>query len=312
MRRIVYILLTSVLLTSAFVCLKFFSFNHYMKKANFGMRAICNQEDIEDLYIGSSLFRQGIDASRIAPHNYLLSYNGNMPCLEAMQLKHLFDNGAKFKRLFVDMYPYMMTRNINVSDVGLIRDGDMDFTLDLFSIMHSEGEPISTLYDMVVLKNNEFFVTLPLSLYIRNSRSKNGSGLGIRHGNRSSVNHWLDNDVREMTELQINSVKQIIKLCRQHHVEPIFLETPKYYKVHDDSTYSALLMEYSILLSSEGVKMVMCDYSSNKIINEINGSMIVSYPFDNKEKIFFIDSYHLSFEGREELTKRLQQVNNNL
>ena len=88
MKRIMYIIAVSMLVVAGFTCLKFYTYGRLLPHANFGMRAICQLDDISDVYIGSSMFRQGIDARSISNNAFLLAYNGNKPSHEALQVKN--------------------------------------------------------------------------------------------------------------------------------------------------------------------------------------------------------------------------------
>lgn len=279
-----------------------------MPKANYGMRAICNAGALSDLYIGSSMFRQGIDTKGLGEHTYLLAYNSNRPFHEAMQLKNLLDNGAKFDRLIVDMYPYSMTRDAGISDVKMIMDGDMAYTFKVYAAMKKEGYPLSSLYDMLILQNNELFITLPISFKLMNSRYERGSNTTTRHGREASELEQLkpkEVSTIDFNRIQVNGINDIIDICRNKNKELVFLETPKYYIINNDSVYIQIMKEYAQLLSDRGVKMILYEKTFNKIADVVDREIIETYDFDDENPLYYLDLYHISYEGRQVLTKTL-------
>lgn len=61
------------------------------------MQAVLRKGETENLFIGSSMFRQGLDIDvleeRLEGSSYILSYNGNQPALMAMELQYLLEQG---------------------------------------------------------------------------------------------------------------------------------------------------------------------------------------------------------------------------
>ena len=52
-----------------------------LENANYGMPALIEKGKVKNLYIGSSMFRQGIDIMTLEENgedNYVLAYNGNL------------------------------------------------------------------------------------------------------------------------------------------------------------------------------------------------------------------------------------------
>jgi len=311
MKRIIYILLTSIIFVAAFVCLKYITFGLVMPKANYGMRAICSAREVTDLYLGSSMFRQGIDACELGDQTYLLAYSSNRPFHEAMQLKNLIDNGAKIKRVIVDMYPYSIVRDVGISDIRMIQDGDMKYTFNIYSAMHKIGYPITTLYDMLILQNNELFLTMPITYWPMNSRYVRGSNPTVRHGKSADDLATLEPKTVEslvMNKSQIDGLNQIIQLCQKYNMDLVFLETPKYIKINEDDVYNKLMREFVEFLAERNMTIILFTKTLNKVADVINESKVYSYEFDDSNPLYYIDLYHISYEGRKELTKKLKKI----
>lgn len=307
MKRILFILLTSLVIVIGFVCFKYYVFSCYLTEATYGMRAICNEEGIKDFFIGSSVFKQGISANELGEHSYLLAYNSNSPYHEAMQVNYLLDNGAEFERLIVDMYPYCMSRDTKISDVRMLMDGDIAFTLGIYSALGKNDKSLSMLYDMIVLENNEFFITFPISFRLLNSRSVKGSTLSVRHGNNKTLKGNVPEEGR-INEQQFNGVERLISICREKNIEIVFLETPKYYKIMDDACYAKIMEKYSRLLAERHIPMVLCEKTKSRLTRVIDNSLLTSYEYNDSCMLYFTDYIHLSYEGRKEFTRKLLKV----
>ena len=57
-----------------------------LQNASYGMPALIKRQNVENLFLGSSMFRQGIDILELnaafPDKNYILAYNGNQPATE--------------------------------------------------------------------------------------------------------------------------------------------------------------------------------------------------------------------------------------
>ena len=76
----------------------------------YGIPAAIEMEEIDHLFIGSSMFRLGLDIhvleENLDGNVYILSYNGNQPTFVAKELEYLLDHGVKIKNLYVDFYAF--------------------------------------------------------------------------------------------------------------------------------------------------------------------------------------------------------------
>ena len=78
--------------------------------SSYGMQAAVKKGTIDHLFIGSSMFRQGLSIDvleeELAGSVYILSYNGNQPAFMAMELEYMLEEGLEIGTLYVDLYPY--------------------------------------------------------------------------------------------------------------------------------------------------------------------------------------------------------------
>ena len=65
--------------------------------STYGMQAAIRKERVDNLFIGSSMFRQGLDIDvlevELPGSSYILSYNGNQPALMALELQYMLEQG---------------------------------------------------------------------------------------------------------------------------------------------------------------------------------------------------------------------------
>lgn len=311
MKRIVSIVLVSLLCVSLFTIGKYALFEAKLPGGNRGMRAVIALDEVSQLYIGSSMFRQGIDAQGIDAQSFLLAYNGNQPIYEALQLKNLVDNGAKIQQVVIDMYPYSAAREVGISDVKLVMDGDMKMTFEVFDILHRNGHGYQYLYELLVQQNSEYFVTFPISHRLIDARSLRGSARTTIHGASREELAQKEVEKFEVNHLNPNQLKgleEIIRICRTSGIQLVFLETPKYIKVCEDRQYQNLMNEYASFLSGKGVDMVLCEQTADRLPKNVNRRLVTAYAFDHNEASYYTDLYHISYEGRREFTKLLKQI----
>lgn len=69
--------------------------------STYGMQAAIRKERVDNLFIGSSMFRQGLDIdvleAELPGSSYILSYNGNQPALMALELQYMLEQGLQVK-----------------------------------------------------------------------------------------------------------------------------------------------------------------------------------------------------------------------
>ncbi len=161
------------------MALRFTVVPRLMKNGEYGMSRMKTQGEVDTLFVGSSMFRQGIDTDSLATENrsmFLLAYNGNQPWMEWAEIEDLVKNGVKMKTLVVDMYAFSITADAEVSDVRIFQDASPSFTGEIYRALQTHGEAgLDDWYEMNVKANNEIFVTWPVSFPIINSRYRNGS-----------------------------------------------------------------------------------------------------------------------------------------
>ena len=319
MKRIMCVFLASLVLICGFVPVKKLLMTNAMKKtAEYGMSRLISDGQINQLFLGSSMFRQGIDSvvigEKSAKSAYLLSYNGNQPCLEAMQLAYLIEHGVQIDTLVVDMYAYTLVSDVTLSDNRLFLDTDFDYMMELYRLMAENGKAgIKGLFEMAVTANNELFLTWPVSYPLINTRYRNGSSTAVNEGKTAEYLEGLpiNTENTTLTAVQVQGLSDMIRLCRENSINLVFVETPKYQKTALNKAYQENMTQYMTLLAAENVRMIVSNETYAAYLeagNAEDAALIESYEFNNDNAAYFQDLIHLSTAGKEMFSTSLADL----
>lgn len=272
--------------------------------STYGMQAAIAQEETENLFIGSSMFRQGLSIDvleeELPGNSYILSYNGNQPALMAMELQYMLEEGLKIQNLYIDLYPYTAAADPWISDTKILLDTDLDFKLRAWRLMAESGEAsFSDFFEFFVTANNEQLLTYPVNNRLVSSQFRNGGTLLSQEGSTKEELDALGTlGGREgLNEAQVQGYREIAALAEQYDLNLYFLETPKYERMYQDEDYRELyelclqeVRELERSWNGSGSFAVIC-------AEELN--------FDTSKAANYQDLIHLSAEGRKEYTKLL-------
>ena len=262
------------------------------RDSTYGMPALIAKGNIDNLYLGSSMFRQGLDIDAIENHqsdSYILAYNGNQPVSELIELEYLISNNVKIKNLYVDMYAYSMTAEPDISDDKLLIETDI---ATKYMLMKSvKDKSLQKLWSVCVSANNDMILTAPIVNPILNSQFRSGGALSVTEGLDGDEYNKLappvDTDI--INEEQKKAVGDIVTLCKENDIEVVFIETPKSQVVMRDLNYRSIMESYRELLDEQGAQYVSSE----------------DYKFDYGNSYNFIDAIHLSYQGRVNFSENL-------
>ena len=262
------------------------------RESTYGMPALVAKGSIENLYLGSSMFRQGLDIDAIENHqsdSYILAYNGNQPVSELIELEYLIGNNVKIKNLYVDMYAYSMTAEPDISDDKLLIETDI---ATKYMLMKSvKDKSLQKLWSVCVSANNDMILTASIVNPILNSQFRSGGALTVTGGLDGDAYDKLvppvDTDI--INEEQKKAVGDIVTLCKENDIEVVFIETPKSQVVMRDLNYRSIMESYRELLDDHGVQYISSE----------------DYKFDYGNSYNFIDAIHLSYQGRVNFSENL-------
>lgn len=259
-----------------------------------GMQAAIRQERIEHLFIGSSLFRQGIDiytAEEMLEGNcFVLSYNGNQPVQMLEELNMLLRNDVKIDNLYMDLYVYSSALRPAISDTKLIWDLDFRGKCKVYQDMVTYSEAGFTEFtDVFISANNEYMLLYPVFNTVMKKEFYKGGNIRETSGSTSEI---LDHLVSPGERVGIDSTQKqalhkIIRICEEEDINLCFAEVPKYYTLDEANYYIRLRAELEEVVSEKRI---------------IKASDLL---FDNRNPSYYQDLFHLSAEGRRTYTKLL-------
>ena len=268
--------------------------------STYGMPALLKQGEVDHLFIGSSMFRQGLDIDALEENLdgsvYILSYNGNQPVFMAKELEYLLENGLKVENLYIDFYAYTLTAVPWISDTKMFLDTDLAFKMDAWKTMTAHNKVgLKDFYEMFVTANNEQILMYPINNAIVSSQFRNGGSLLNMAGQTKEHLDTLDLGVRDgLFESQLAGYDRIVELADEYDINLLFIETPKYEKLLTDTregSYSDMLKEMIDWAKASGAKYLLAE----------------NFEFDHAKGANFQDLIHLSGEGRRDYCKKLAE-----
>ncbi len=302
MKRVLKTVIAAFVIALALILAK----NEYARlfpASTYGMQAAIRKECVDNLFIGSSMFRQGLDIDvleeELPGSSYILSYNGNQPALMAMELQYMLEQGLEIRNLYIDLYPYTAAADPWISDTKILLDTDLSFKAKAWKLMKGGGAGFGDFYEFFVTANNEQLLTYPINNRLVSSQFRNGGSLIRQPGKTREELYALGTlGSREgVNRAQAEGYGRIVELAEEYGLNLWFLETPKYERMYADGDYQKLYGETLSLVKDlqrgwkgEGSFTVLC-------AEELD--------FDTSEAGCYQDLIHLSAEGRETYTKLL-------
>lgn len=304
MKKILKVL-SAVLLAAAVLVILKNQYGSIFAGNTYGIPAAIEQQKIDHLFIGSSMFRQGLDIDvleeNLDGNVYILSYNGNQPVFMAEELEYLLENGVEIENLYIDFYAYTLTAVPWISDTKMFLDTDLQFKTDAWKLMSQYNEvDFGDFYEMFVTANNEQILMYPVNNAIVSSQFRNGGSLMVPGGQSEEYLDSLDLGVRDgLYEEQLEGYEKILKLSQEYGISLLFIETPKYEKLLTDTRkggYPELLEEMVSWAEKKDAPYLLAEV----------------FDFDHSDGANFQDLIHLSGAGRKSYCEMLTQyIENN-
>lgn len=280
--------------------------------STYGMQAAIQKGQVDHLFIGSSMFRQGLSIDvleeELGESTYILSYNGNQPAFIARELEYMLEEGVQIENLYIDLYPYTAAATPWLSDTKILLDTDLAFKLEAWKLMAAHNDvKLLDFYELFVTANNEQILTWPIHNRLVSSQFRNGGNIltpgGKTKEHLDSLGLLGSRDGLQAAQLE--GYCEILELAKENGIQVYFLETPKYDRMYEDADYLELYVGCVDALKEYGVK----EYLSAGLNGETESTplMLLSelFDFDNSNPAYFQDLIHLSAEGRAEYTKLL-------
>lgn len=266
----------------------------------YGMPAVIEKGEIDHLFIGSSMFRQGLDIDALEENLdgdvYILSYNGNQPVFMAKELEYMLKRGLKVENLYIDFYAYTLTAVPWISDTKIFLDTDLSFKIDAWKTMAEHNDvSLKDFYEMFVTANNEQILMYPINNAIVSSQFRNGGSLLMMAGQSNEYLDTLDLGVRDgLFESQLAGYDKIVELAEEYDINLLFIETPKYEKLLSDTRegcYTELLDEMVSWAKKADATCLLAE----------------TFDFDYTDGANFQDLIHLSGQGRKTYCEMLAE-----
>ena len=195
-------MVAAVLLSATLIILLKNQYGSVFAGNTYGMPAAIKMGEIDHLFIGSSMFRQGMDIDvleqKLDGSVYILSYNGNQPVFMAEELEYMLEHGVKIENLYIDFYAFTLTAVPWISDTKMFLDTDLAFKKEAWDIMAAHNDvKFSDFYEMFVTANNEQILMFPVNHAIVSSQFRNGGSLMSPAGQTKEHLDSLDLGVRD-------------------------------------------------------------------------------------------------------------------
>lgn len=285
--------LAGVILACAFLGVKN-AIAYQFPSKSCGMQAAIKEETIENLFLGSSLFRQGIDITALEEglegNSFVMSYNGNQPVQMLEELKMLLRNDVEISNVYMDLYVYSCALRPAISDTRLIWDMDMTGKNALFSDMVTYSQAgFQEFFDFYVSSNNEYMIFYPVFQMVMKGEFYKGGNIRNTAGSSKEVLDALNTpgDREGIHPVQRQAIEQIMELCKEKEIQLSFIEIPKYQTLEQ--------AEYYVRLKEE----------LEECIGQATYYKAEDVEFDNENPEYYQDLFHLSGEGRRTYTAKL-------
>lgn len=266
--------------------------------SNYGLPALSSRGGASNVFIGSSMFRQGVDIGTLTEagkDSYILAYNGNQPYLEYTILERLLERDVSVNRIYVDMYAYSAAAEPGLQDEKVLLEIGIHDKMCIFDEISQNSTAMKKVKDfsaMFITANNEALLVWPVSNFFVNRQFELG---GSRYKAKGVTEEYLEKlGIPEAQEIicpiQEIYIKKIIALSKENNIEICFVETPKYVSVMNDNTYLTIMSEFEDLVRDNGAKTIR--YGRD-------------YLYDIDDSNNYIDMIHLSGDGRANFTRKL-------
>lgn len=265
------------------------AFSYKIPGSSVGVSAISQVGDIDTLFVGASSFRKGINMHKIdeqlGENSYMLTYNGNQPMNMDVEIKELFEHGTKIKTLIVEFDPGMIDAHADLSDKRLLWDIGLSSKLYIWKLLAERDDAdFFMCFDYWVSSNIDYMFTYPISKPIISRRYFKGGNTGEDDVAGLSAEELDALPVKEdpgFSSLQNHAILDIVKLCENNGTKIVFLESPNYKKMYEDSNYAQKSDDLKFFLAALDVQVITKE----------------DLEFDYANPSYYSDLSHMSTEG---------------
>lgn len=298
-KKLIITIILTVAAASGIVMLKNYG-SCRLGNDSMGVRSVISRGHIDTLFVGSSAYRKGINMymveEKLSGDSFMLTYNGNQPFNMAIELKEMIVGGADIDRLVVDFNPSMADRGADLSDKRLLWDISMDGKKALWAeLAKREDTDLFTWFDYWVSSNMDYAATYIIAKPMISQRYYLGGSSAMDESEGKTAQELNELEIIEnpgIDRLQMDSIDEIIKLCRDNDIKLTFLECPRYITMAENENYRAKSQELQKHIEEQNVSVITGTYMG----------------FDNEDPEYYADLTHMSGQGGRILTEMIINV----
>lgn len=308
MKKLIITIIVAIIFLSTLLSIKNEFARKLYKNSNYGMEALITKGSIDNLFLGSSMFRQGIDIytveKTLGEDSFILAYNGNQPVFEYLELKYLLDHNVTIKNLYLDLYAYSAITLPKISDERLLIQTDTKFKNTIWETLRNcKQANLSVFWELFITSNNTSLFTFPISNKLTNPLYYKGGNVQKNQGITKEAIEKLESPVcnGNINPIQKEYLLKIIDLANENNIRIIMIETPKWHNLIENQDYRNVMSEYISILNEKEIIYFL----SQCTVENMNLSNVNVIQFDSYNPNYFIDKIHLSSQGREEFSSKL-------
>lgn len=308
MKKLIITIIVAIIFLSTLLCIKNEFARKLYKNANYGIEVLITKGSIDNLFLGSSMFRQGIDIyaveKSLGNDSFILAYNGNQPVFEYLELQYLLNHNVRINNLYLDLYAYSATALPKISDERLLVQTDTKFKFDIWkTLKNCKQANLSVFWELFVTSNNTSLFTFPISNKLTNPLYHKGGNVQKNQGITKEAIEKLETPACDdkMNPIQKEYLNKIIDLANENNIKIVMVETPKWHDVSENSSYVNVMSEYISILNDKEITYIL----SQCTVENMNANNVSVIPFDSNNPNYFNDKVHLSSLGREEFSSMI-------
>ena len=267
---------------------------------NRGIRAVVDAGELDILFLGSSTFRCNIDMPvmerEFGDRVFDLCYGGNQFVAATIQYDEIKNRSDHSCQLMIfELGPLMLTEEVALTDSRVIWDLSWEGKKRLWEKMEESGNTdLSIQYEYFVTSGMDDLLTYPVTEPFYATRYYKGAKTDETPSPGKEIldNEEFDISAAELVPAQEQAVRELIEKCLRDEQRFVFLESPHYYRLQEDTTYQKYLSYFIDLLE---------EYNADYILAS-------DIDFDDHEAEYFEDMNHMSYTGRQIYTEKLTEL----
>lgn len=298
-KTIIIFVITSVLLFCTGLLVKFY-YSHQLTSKHVGLNGVLNESStIDYLFIGSSHTRMSYDMRLFEKgtnsNSYVVAYNGLSFYYLYPLLKYIVEEtDLDIKHFVIESYVLTASTEPVIQDKNLFLSAPPLLKKELLAASSRSTNPLSwkEYYELGISSKNQDLSVSPITeiflarAYYHGTQQNVGTG-SIAEDDFNELKSPLEGDGVTIYSQQREALNNILKLCREHKLKVLFVESPVPSRVEADFVYKKNKILLQKIIKDGGYLYI--DGADN-------------YPTGDYKN--FLDAGHLSTKGREMFTRK--------